>query len=121
MLVNIRDEQGQIITGGGSFIQPDGKVTCLAQDKFSFSAKGESASGGKNTDERWISPKTSRKYPLDWQIESKELDCLLKIKPFLKECEIGLFWEGPVEARGKFKGDEIKATGYLELVGYGVK
>ena len=71
--------------------------------------------------ERWASPSTGGRYPLEWRIEVPSLDLRLRATTPLETQEITpkqgrgpAYWEGAVD----YVGDGVKGVGYLEMTGY---
>jgi predicted secreted hydrolase len=111
MLYMLRKADGSIDSySGGSYIDPDGKVTTLALSDFQVKPTGS-----------WTSPHSQAKYPSGWilSIPSKEIE--LTIAPLIQDQELNLsfvYWEGAVDIHGAVGGKSVSGHGYVELTGY---
>ena len=110
MAFRIRDQQGQARWAGGSLRSGDGTLQIL-----------ESGDVGFRAGRRWISPRTSIGYPVQWQIRAGART--FDLEPLLDDQENdtrfstgALYWEGAVRA---FEHGRPIGRGYLELTGYG--
>lgn len=116
MVYRIRKTSGTIEpTSSATFIEPDGKPTCLYADKFSLVPlpSGESLIHGI-------------RYPLKWQLEITPLRLKLTLSPWMKaqawlgDRKGGIpYWEGAIQAHGQRGEKPVSGEGYLELTGYG--
>ncbi|MEM7182450.1 MAG: lipocalin-like domain-containing protein [Spirochaetota bacterium] len=95
---------------------PDGRVKTFKKEKQVFLMPSK---------EYWQSSKSGIRYPLQWQIRipTEELD--LAVGAFFPEQEFDgrettflVYWEGAIQAKGKWKNKTVQGTGYLELKGY---
>jgi predicted secreted hydrolase len=111
MLYLLRKADGSIDSySGGSYIDPDGKVTTLALSDFQVKPTGS-----------WVSPHSQATYPLGWifSIPSKGIE--LTISPLIPDQELNLsfvYWEGAVDIQGTMGGESVSGHGYVELTGY---
>ncbi len=79
---------------------------------------------------RWVSPKTSTSYPIQWEIQliSIQSDLLVKtlqIIPLMQDQELDgrrstgiIYWEGAVRVYEDLSLQKLSGVGYLELTGY---
>jgi predicted secreted hydrolase len=75
--------------------------------------------------ERWRSPATGVEYPVAWRIELPREDLALEVRTPVEAQEIPSresvgfsYWEGLVDAAGRWEGRSVRGEGYLEMTGY---
>jgi predicted secreted hydrolase len=112
MLFQLRESNGgTAASSSGTFIHTDGAVAPLKKDDFAITVL-----------DQWRSPHTGGVYPAGWQIQLKEPDCPLKIRPWMADQEIHFeavtYWEGAVRFEGTCNGAPARGNGYVELTGY---
>lgn len=114
MLFNFREKKNDSPETFGTLRMPNGET------KHFQSANEIQLEAKENT---WKSKETNKRYPMNWKIQSSELQ--LEIETRFPEQEfIGFtttgnsYWEGAVTAKGILKGKPVAAKGYLELKGY---
>ncbi|MDD5555611.1 MAG: lipocalin family protein [Candidatus Pacebacteria bacterium] len=66
------------------------------------------------------SPKTKISYPLEYEIEIKDFDLKLNVKPLKKDQEMMFgpinYWEGSIKVKGILKGKKVEGLGFMELL-----
>lgn len=93
----------------GKLIGPDGSAVSLAKEDVALEVL-----------EKWESP-LGGAYPVHWKLRVKKEALSLAIEPLIVNQELNLsvrYWEGAVQAKGVFKGEDISGKGYLEMTGY---
>ncbi len=116
MLYRIRRRDGtHDPNASGTHVARDGAATEVPGDSFKFVPTGS-----------WRSPATGIDYPMGWHVVADEGATDLIVEPLFPEQEMDTrrttrttYWEGAVRARGRLRGVETTAKGYVELVGYG--
>jgi predicted secreted hydrolase len=75
--------------------------------------------------ECWRSPATGVEYPVAWRIELPREDLALEVRTPVEAQEIPSresvgfsYWEGLVDAAGRWEGRSVRGEGYLEMTGY---
>ena len=111
MFFQIRREDGSLQPeSSGTFIHPDGATQEVTLDMWQMEVTGT-----------WESPHSGAEYPAGWRIRIPELDLILEGQPLLADQELNVstvYWEGVVNFAGMWQGENISATGYIELTGY---
>ena len=102
------------LSGHGTYVEPDGKVTYLEGDDVAITAQGS-----------WTSQHTGVTYPMDWELEVGPLELGLKLTPFLRQAEsssgvLGVAYWGGRGGGGRAGGaaNGVSGWGFVELVGY---
>jgi predicted secreted hydrolase len=113
MLFQIRTKDGgRDPFSGGTFIAADGSTIPVKNPDFALNPTGF-----------WKSPTTRARYPTRWEIEIPEMALSLEVKAAVQNQELVLapisYWEGSIRASGTRKGQPVRASGYLEMTGYG--
>ncbi len=107
----VRGGDGAAVLTYGTLVDPDGRVTHLADDEFQISAT-----------DHWTSPATGAVYPSGWTVDVPGRGLRLEFEPYLRDQELDtrrstgvVYWEGAVQitADGQPAG-----KGYVELTGY---
>ena len=66
------------------------------------------------------SPKTKTSYPLEYDIEIKDFDLKLNVKPMKKDQEIIFgpinYWEGSIKVKGTLRGEKTEGLGFMEIL-----
>lgn len=112
MLFQLRESGSRTsASSSGTFINADGSTRSLQSKNFTITVL-----------DQWRSPHTGGMYPSAWQIQLKEPDCLLNIRPWMADQEVNFpavtYWEGAVRFEGTCAGKSVKGNGYIELTGY---
>ncbi|MBF0437257.1 MAG: carotenoid 1,2-hydratase [Magnetococcales bacterium] len=98
-------------TSGGTLIDPEGKVTILADDAVVVASS-----------ESWRSPTTGIPYPSQWQLRIPARNLDVTITPWLADQELNRtmvrYWEGAVRIHGNHGLHPVQGNGYVELAGY---
>jgi predicted secreted hydrolase len=74
--------------------------------------------------ERWRSPASGASYPVAWRVELPAEGLELRTRAPLLDQEVrtgdaGLtYWEGLVDCRATWRGEEVRGEGYVEMTGY---
>ena len=114
MLYQLRNRDGTLEpASSGTWIDARGHSTHLPAASF------------KTTPGRiWISPKTQRKYALDWHVEIPDRQIALDVRAAQDDQEVrslktaGIsYYEGAVHVSGTVAGKNASGTGYLEITG----
>jgi predicted secreted hydrolase len=112
MLFQLRERNGQTsASSSGTFISPDGTAHALSKADF-----------GVRVLDQWRSPHTQGRYPGAWEIQLREPDCSLDVRPWMADQEIHFpavtYWEGAVRFEGMCGEHLVSGNGYVELTGY---
>lgn len=111
MIFSLTDWDGIIARQSGTITDPDGMQTDLGDD-------GVSISNLRN----WSSPHTDGIYPLDWDIEIKQMNWILNVTTSVDDQEMHNlaqnYWEGEASVRGSRNAVPVSGVGYTELAGY---
>lgn len=115
MLYRLRDASGAITPfSSGTFIDTNGHSRFISKADFEMQPLSS-----------WQSPRSGRRYPLEWQIRVPSLQLALHLKTELNDQEMTSpskitrdYWEGAVRYRGSEAGAGVEGEGYLELTGY---
>ena len=112
MLFQLRERNGEISSSSsGTFIRANGISQTMQNNDFAITVLDE-----------WRSPHTGGLYPSGWQIRLNEPDCVLEVRPWMKDQEINFptvtYWEGAVHFEGTCSGIPTRGNGYVELTGY---
>ncbi|VAW86770.1 AttH component of AttEFGH ABC transport system [hydrothermal vent metagenome] len=111
MYYQLRKKDGAVDSASaGVLIDPDGKHIKLTSSDVRLSAK-----------KYWQSKDTAVRYPIDWQLDIPKEDIRLRVKAKQASQEMNVsvrYWEGAVQVNGKYKGENVDGSGYLELAGY---
>jgi predicted secreted hydrolase len=111
MIFQIRREDGSIDPfSSGTLITPEGEAIRLKQDDFYI-----------QTGNTWRSPHSGATYPVDWEVNIPKHDLSLEIQPYMYDQEMNvsyIYWEGAVSVRGKYLGQDVIGSGYVEMTGY---
>lgn len=113
MLFQIRRHDGtRDAYSAGTFVRQDGSTLPLSVEDFELEPLNH-----------WRSPKTGGNYPVEWRLEIRPLQLLLKIRAALLNQEFlappVIYWEGAIRALGQREGRPVSGLGYLEMTGYG--
>ncbi|HKJ99438.1 MAG TPA: lipocalin-like domain-containing protein [Desulfotignum sp.] len=107
MVCRIRKADGSSSGFGfGSISFADGTYVILSETDFTLTPK-----------ERWKSPETGKRYPVQWQIRIPDHNLDLSVTPVMNNQEhthTFAYWEGAM----RFSGPVIQGMGYLEMTGY---
>lgn len=77
-----------------------------------------------DTSQIWISPETSRRYPMVWQVKIPSFNLSFTVRPMYEDQEIPVnvkgqdiivYWEGKCYAWGMFNGLPFSAKAFLEM------
>jgi predicted secreted hydrolase len=111
MFYGLRREDGSMDTlSAGTLVEADGSLVRLDRESV-----------GLRSGERWRSPVTGVRYPLQWTLEIPSLDLRLEVEPRIPNQEMDLsvrYWEGAIRVRGERAGRPVRGSGYLEMTGY---
>jgi len=111
MFYGLRREDGSMDElSAGTLFEADGGLVRLDRDGVDL-VPGE----------RWRSPATGVRYPLQWSLRIPALDLRLDVEPRIEGQEMDLsvrYWEGAIQARGERGGRPVSGSGYLEMTGY---
>jgi predicted secreted hydrolase len=112
MLFQLREHGGKISdSASGTFIAADGTAQVLYNSDFELAVRSE-----------WRSPHTNGVYPSAWEIQIRQPDCFLNVKPWMADQEINFppitYWEGAVHFEGSCDNVPVSGNGYIELTGY---
>jgi predicted secreted hydrolase len=112
MLFQLREREGGISdSSSGTFIGDDGTPYPVQNSGFEIVVT-----------DKWSSPHTQGLYPAGWQIDLREPDCQLQVRPWMADQEIHFptvtYWEGAVHFEGTCNGAPARGNGYVELTGY---
>lgn len=111
MFFQIRREDGTLQPeSNGTFIHPDGRTEPVTLEMWQMEVT-----------DTWTSPQSEAEYPAGWRIRIPELDLMLEGAPLLADQELNVstvYWEGAVQFAGTWQGQDVSATGYIELTGY---
>ena len=115
MLFQLRERDGGVSeSSSGTFIAPNGTAQPVQNPEFEITVLNE-----------WYSPHTKGMYPSEWDIQLKNPNCLLHIRPWMADQEIHFpavtYWEGAVRFEGMCSGKSARGNGYVELTGYAGK
>ncbi len=114
MLYQLRNRDGSLEpASSGTWTDAQGKSTHLPASAF------------KTTSSRaWVSPKTERKYALDWHVEISGAQIALDVRAAQDDQEVrsaksaGIsYYEGAVHVSGSVSGKSVSGFGYLEITG----
>jgi predicted secreted hydrolase len=110
MLYRIRDLSTGDEFDYGTFVDPEGRASELANGDFEISSL-----------DTWISPVTGAEYPSGWTVEIPSRGIRLEATTLVEASEFdarattrNVYWEGLVRLTGSHSG-----WGFVELVGYG--
>ncbi len=108
MIYQIKDKYGRPVSYNGS-ISKNGKTEILNKNDFIITPK-----------KSWVSEKTSKSYPVEWEIKIPQKEIDLVVKSVVENSEFDaklttylVYWEGAMQVSGSHKG-----KGFLELNGY---
>jgi predicted secreted hydrolase len=115
MLYRIRRADGTVEpASSGTLIEPDGRVTHLPIEAFTYSIR-----------DGWTSPKTRTAYPSRWVIAVPDHGIELTVTPTVADQELVTaqstrvtYWEGSVSVKGRAGDAAVAGHGYAELTGY---
>jgi predicted secreted hydrolase len=115
MLYRLRRTDGSTDEhSAGTFVSADGTSQHLTAADFAVTPS-----------ERWTSPATGGRYPLNWKVEVPRLGLSLVATTPLASQEIvptngrgPTYWEGAIDVIGKSEEGNIGGVGYLEMTGY---
>jgi len=112
MLFQLRERGGGTsASSSGTFISTDGSPRPVEKSGFAITVLDE-----------WRSPHTGGAYPSAWQIQLEEPDCILDVRPWMRDQELHFpavtYWEGAVRFDGVCNGAPASGNGYVELTGY---
>jgi predicted secreted hydrolase len=115
MLFQLRRDDGKPDeNAAGTLRLADGTVHRLTSRDFQLSSS-----------EPWKSSVTDANYPLKWQLKIPQHQLALETTTPLPNQEMTSrgggpsYWEGAIRASGTQAGKAVKASGYLEMTGYG--
>ncbi|CAB9517706.1 Heterodimeric geranylgeranyl pyrophosphate synthase large subunit (Partial), partial [Seminavis robusta] len=98
----------------GIMVSPTGEVDQLDPSDFDLIETGE----------LWVSMRTFRDYPTNWEISVPSRDTNLQLKAAFDNQEFPTmnvhphFWEGAVKVKGTFRGQTITGKGFVERKGF---
>ncbi len=102
-------------TSSGSLIGSDGSVIHLRHDQFRIDPIG-----------KWHSPKSGGTYPMGWRVSVPAFGISVTLRSLLDDQELitnsstrVTYWEGAVDANGRFGNVGVSGSGYVEMTGYG--
>ena len=111
MIYQIRDNQGNPVRYEGSYTK-QGETEILKSTDFVISPKTQ-----------WTSKKTSKTYPVSWNIQVPKKNINLNVESIIENCEFdaklttyNVYWEGAINISGSHTG-----TGFIELNGVRAK
>ena len=111
MYYQLRKKNGAVDpASAGVLVDPDGRHIKLTSSDVRLSIK-----------KHWQSKDTAIRYPIDWQLDIPKEDIRLSVKAKQSNQEMNVsirYWEGAVQVNGKYKGENVEGSGYLELAGY---
>ncbi|OGL61866.1 MAG: hypothetical protein A3I72_11265 [Candidatus Tectomicrobia bacterium RIFCSPLOWO2_02_FULL_70_19] len=118
MLYHMRREGGGIDPqSSGTVVDADGRARHLPRDAFRFEPAGT-----------WKSPVTGAVYPMGWRVRVSGEGIELEVRPLAEDQELStegstrvIYWEGGVEAKGRWGAESVTGVGFAELVGYAAK
>jgi predicted secreted hydrolase len=118
MLYLMRRKDGSVDPySSGTLVNADGSSKHLALKDFRIEVM-----------DRWKSPKSGANYPMKWKVAIPSEGVELDIQPAFPDQELitnrstrVTYWEGAVQAIGKFGKTSIKGAGYVEMTGYAGK
>jgi predicted secreted hydrolase len=112
MLFQLREREGSTSDlSSGTFIDRDGTRHPMSKSDFEIRVL-----------EDWRSPHTRGIYPAAWEVDLKQQNCLLQVRPWMADQELNFstvtYWEGAVHFEGLCDGAPVHGNGYVELTGY---
>ncbi len=112
MFYQIRQRDGSIDpSSSGILVYADGSTRLLTPDTVQIEIL-----------DFWQSPHSGTIYPSHWRLHIPVEEVELEIVPYLADQELNLlvrYWEGAVQIQGRYKGQQVNGSGYVELTGYG--
>ncbi|WP_428610460.1 lipocalin-like domain-containing protein [Sedimenticola sp.] len=107
MFYRLRDSEGKATPfSAGTLIPAKGQSQPLTLKEITL------------TPVKWWESSSGRRYPIEWSLQIKTQNRILKIKPVLEDQEMDLsvrYWEGAVDV---YEKGRLSGRGYLEMTGY---
>jgi predicted secreted hydrolase len=115
MLYQIRRHDGTPdVTSSGSVINSDGTVIHISSSEMRVESLGH-----------WKSPHSAATYPMGWRVSVPSLNIALELHEELRDQELitrsstrVTYWEGAAAVNGRFGGNAVRGSGYVEMTGY---